>query len=84
MCLEFPVSKLRPQRPSQDGGDQSSARAVGEIMLVSANGMDVSGHTSFTAQHGLSLSYVGTCLTCTWRVCYHQCSNLLVERLLQR
>ena len=47
VCLEFPLNKSRSQHPLQDGRDHSVAKPVGEIMLVSANGMDVSEYTSF-------------------------------------
>ena len=45
MCLEFPLNKHRTQDPSQDERSHLASRAVGEILLVSANGMDVSGGT---------------------------------------
>ena len=45
MCLEFPLKKHCTQDPSQDERSQLATRAVGEILLVSANGMDVSGGT---------------------------------------
>lgn len=45
VCLEFPLNKHRTQDPSEDERSHLATRAVGEILLVSANGMDVSGDT---------------------------------------